>query len=191
MTLILASSSTIRRDLLAAAGVPVEIVAPDFDEEPVKAAHDGDPESLALALAEGKAASIGRPEWTIGTDSLVSVDGRRFSKPRSRDEAADHLAFFSGKEMRLTSAVALARGGSVDWTHADTARLFVRPLSADFIADYLDHEWPAISYCAGAFRLEARGVTLFERIEGSHFTVLGLPLLPLLGALREREVLSS
>lgn len=191
MTLILASSSSIRRDLLAAAGVSVEIVAPEFDEEPVKAAHSGDPESLARALAEGKAASIGRAEWTIGADSLVSVEGRRFSKPRDRQEAADHLAFFSGREMRLISAAALAREGMVDWTYSDVARLFVRDLSASFIEDYLAHEWPAIGYCAGAFRLEARGVTLFDRIEGSHFTVLGLPLLPLLGALRERGVIAS
>ena len=189
MSLILASSSSIRRDLIAAAGVAVDIVAPQFDEEPVKAAHAGDSESLALALAEGKAASIGRSDWTIGADSLISVEGRRFSKPRSREEAAEHLRFFSGKAMQLSSAVALARDGAVDWSHVDTARLFVRPLSEPFIADYLAAEWPAIGWCAGAFRMEARGPTLFERVEGSHFTILGLPLLPLLGALRDRKLI--
>ncbi len=189
MPLILASSSSIRRDLLAAAGVAVDIVVPAFEEEPVKAAHDGDGESLALALAEGKAASLGRPGWTIGADSLVSVDGRRFSKPRTRAEAADHLRFFSGKEMRLSSAVALARAGAVDWSHVDAARLFVRPLSQAFIDEYLAAEWPAIGWCAGSFRMEARGPTLFERVEGSHFTILGLPLLPLLGALRDRQLI--
>jgi septum formation protein len=191
MPLILASSSAIRRDLLTAAGVAVTVEAPDFDEEPVKAAHHGDPESLAQALAAGKAASLGGPDWTIGADSLVSVGGRRFSKPRDRDEARDHLTYFSAREMRLTSAAALARQGRVDWSCSDTARLFVRPLSAPFIEAYLDAEWPAIGYCAGAFRMEARGPTLFERIEGSHFTILGLPLLPLLGALRDRGVLPA
>ena len=93
--------------------------------------------------------------------------------------------------MLLSSAAALASGGEVDWSHAETARLTVRPLSPSFIAAYLDAEWPAISYCAGAFRMEGRGVTLFSAVEGSHFTVLGMPLLPLLGALRDRSVLPS
>ena len=191
MPLILASTSQIRRDLLAAAGVPVTIHAPQFDEERVKADHDGEPATLALRLAEGKAASLDQPDWTIGADSLVSVEGRRFSKPRTRQEAADHLRFFAGREMRLTSAVALARDGTVDWSIADTAHLFVRPLSDAFIESYLAAEWPAIAWCAGAFRLEAQGVQLFDRIEGSHFTVLGLPLLPLLVALRERGVIEA
>ena len=191
MPLILASSSEIRRDLLAAAGVEVLIEPPRFDEEPVKSAHRGESEGLALALAQGKAASLGRPDWTIGADSLVTVEGRRFSKPRTRDEAAEHLRYFSGREMRLTSAVALARDGQVEWSHADTARLLVRSLSGGFIESYLAAEWPAIGYCAGAFRMEARGPTLFERIEGSHFTILGLPLLPLLGALRDRGVIPA
>ena len=191
MPLVLASSSQIRRDLLAAAGVAVSVAAPDFDEEAAKARHDGAADRLALVLAEGKAASLDGPDWTIGADSLVEVDGRRFSKPRSREEAAKHLRQFSGREMRLTSAVALARDGRVDWSLSDTARLSVRALSDRFIDSYLDAEWPAISYCAGAFRMEARGATLFDRIEGSHFTILGLPLLPLLGALRERGLLVS
>lgn len=191
MPLILASSSAIRRDLLTAAGVEVTVVEPDFDEEPVKAAHAGEPERLARTLAEGKAASLGCTDWTIGADSLVAVQGRRFSKPRTREEASEHLHYFSAREMHLTSAVALAREGRVDWSHSDTARLYVRPLSDGFIESYLDAEWPSISWCAGAFRMEARGPTLFDRIEGSHFTILGLPLLPLLGALRARGVLAS
>jgi septum formation protein len=91
--------------------------------------------------------------------------------------------------MLLTSAVALARGGELDWSRVETARLEVRPLSEAFIADYLDAEWPEVGYTVGVFRLEARGVQLFERIDGDHFTILGMPLIPLLGALRERGLL--
>ena len=93
--------------------------------------------------------------------------------------------------MRLTSAVALARGGELDWKHAETATLQVRALSEVFIADYLDAEWPEVGYTVGVFRMEGRGVQLFERIDGDHFTILGMPLVPLLGALRERGLLAS
>ena len=107
------------------------------------------------------------------------------------DEAAEHLRFFSGKVMELTSAVALARGGAADFLHVGRARLHVRDLSPEFIERYLDAEWPEVGYCVGVFRLEGRGVTLFEAIDGDHFTILGMPLLPLLGALRERGVIDS
>jgi len=85
--------------------------------------------------------------------------------------------------------VALARGGEVDWRHVETATLHVRPLSEEFIATYLDGEWPEVGYCVGVFRMEGRGVQLFERVDGDHFTILGMPLIPLLGALRERGIL--
>ena len=93
--------------------------------------------------------------------------------------------------MLLTSAVALALGAKLDWSHVETARLDVRPLSEAFIADYLDAEWPEVGYTVGVFRLEGRGVQLFERIDGDHFTILGMPLIPLLGALRARGVLPA
>ncbi len=91
--------------------------------------------------------------------------------------------------MELTSAVALARNGTIEWRHAETARLSVRRLSEAFIAEYLQAEWPEVGYTVGVFRLEGRGVQLFERIEGDFFTILGMPLIPLLGALRERGLL--
>src|SRR5206468_9956997 len=96
---------------------------------------------------------------------------------------------FSGKPMQLTSAVALADHGELDWSHVETARLEVRLLSDGFIQDYLDAEWPEVGYTVGVFRLEGRGVQLFDSIHGDHFTILGMPLLPLLGALRERGLL--
>ena len=126
----------------------------------------------------------------LGSDSLVEVCGRIFGKPRSRDEAAEHLRMFSGQPMRLHSAAVLMRDGACVWRHGDVATLQVRVLTEEFIAAYLATEWPDVGYCAGVFRIEGRGVQLFERVEGSHFTVLGMPLLPLLGALREHGELA-
>ena len=194
MTLVLASASSIRTAMLAAAGVAHQVDPARVDESAVKDAHCGDDAQLATALAEAKAleASFRHSEhWVIGGDSLVSVAGRRFDKPASRDEAIDHLRFFSGKPMQLTSAVALAAGGRIDWSHAAQAILHVRALSDDFIHTYLDAEWPAVGSCVGVFRMEGRGVTLFTSVEGDHFTILGMPLLPLLGALRERGLVAS
>ena len=193
MSLILASNSEIRRHMLAAVGVEYQVTSPIFDEAPVKRAHTGDGAGLARQLAEGKAQSVRADpgDFVIGSDSVVSVDGKIFSKPCDRAEAKAHLAAFSGRSMLLSSAVALALDGGLDWSHAETARLLVRPLSDSFIDAYLDEEWPAIGHCAGAFRMEGRGVTLFSAVEGSHFTILGMPLLPLLAALRDRSVLPS
>ena len=194
MPLLLASSSAIRRAMLDAAGVDYRAMPAGIDEAAVKARLDSGPEALALAVAQAKAAAISaqRPDdWVIGSDSVVGVDGRLFDKPESRENAAEHLRFFSGKPMQLTSAVALARCGASDWSHCDSATLHVRTLSEDFIADYLDREWPAVSYCVGVFRLEGPGVQLFSAIDGDHFTILGMPLLPLLGALRERAIIAS
>ena len=187
LALILASTSPIRRHMLDAAGVAYKAVKPDVDEAELKLGLRG-AEEIALRLAEAKALSI-PGDWVIGSDSVVSAGGRIFDKPSDRDEAAEHLRFFSGKEMLLTSAAALAHGGRLGWSHGETARLQVRRLSDSFIADYLDAEWPEVGYTVGVFRLEGRGVQLFERIEGDHFTILGMPLLPLLDALRERGLL--
>jgi septum formation protein len=178
--------------MLDAAGIEHQAVAARIDEAAAKA-RLGDPAALALELAAAKAAavSIERPDdWVIGSDSVVSVGGRLFDKPATRDQAVEHLRLFSGQAMRLTSAVALARGGTVDWSHGETATLQVRMLSAAFIDQYLDREWPAVSHCVGVFRIEGPGVQLFDRVEGDHFTILGMPLIPLLGALRERGVLT-
>ena len=190
MPLILASTSAIRRHMLDAAGVDYRAVKPDVDEAVVKG-RLSDATAIASELAAAKATSIGTEDWVIGSDSVVSAGGRLFDKPRDRDEAADHLRFFSGKTMLLTSAVALSRGGELDWRHVETATLEVRPLSEAFIASYLDAEWPEVGYTVGVFRLEARGVQLFSAIEGEHFTILGMPLIPLLDALRERGLLRA
>ena len=195
MTLVLASSSAIRRAMLEAAGVDFEIVAAGINEHALKNLLDeNEPHEIAAVLAANKAVAVSRKrgaDWVIGSDSLVSVNGRRFDKPRTCAEAAEHLRLFSGNEMQLTSAVALARAGNPQWTHTETATLKVRELSENFIAGYLAREWPAVSHCVGVFRLEGPGVQLFKGIDGDHFTILGMPLLPLLGALRERGLLLS
>jgi septum formation protein len=187
MTLILASKSESRQAMLREAGVVFRAEPANIDERALEAQLAGAaPGEIALALAQAKALAVaGSQEVVLGSDSLVVVEGRRFDKPASRSEAEAHLRSFSGKVMELHSAAALARSGSLVWSHADVARLHLRVLSEAFIADYLDSEWPAVAGCVGVFRIEARGVHLFERIEGSHFTVLGMPLLQVLGALRD------
>ena len=178
--------------MLEGAGISFEAIPPEVDEGALKRGSDA--KSTARLLAEAKAVAVSkrRPkDWVIGSDSIVSVDGQLFDKPQGRDQAAEHLRFFSGKPMVLTSAVAVARGGYVDWSVGDTATLQLRILGDDFIASYLDAEWPEVGYCVGVFRMEGRGVQLFDSIEGSHFTILGMPLLPLLGALRARGLIGE
>jgi septum formation protein len=191
--LILASQSSIRRAMLEAAGVPHRALRSTVDETLLK--RDlSDGRLIARKLAKAKAADVSGREpdsWVIGSDSVVSVEGRLFDKPKSRDDATEHLRFFSGKTMELTSAVALAHGGRVDWSHSETACLQVRPLTDDFIQTYLGWEWPEVGHCVGVFRMEARGVHLFDHISGDHFAILGMPLVPLLAALRERRMIPA
>jgi septum formation protein len=195
MSLILASGSLSRREMLSAAGVAFEVAPAAVEERALEAALVGArPGEVALALAEAKALAVSQARsgaLVLGSDSLVEVEGRRFNKPASREDAAAHLRYFSGKTMILHSAAALARDGAVVWSHGELATLRVRDLSEAFIEDYLTAEWPAVAGCVGVFRIEAMGVQLFESIEGSHFTVLGMPLLPVLGALREQMELAS
>lgn len=192
MRLILASQSASRRAMLTAAGVPFEAVAANVDEDAAKASLKLQPRDLADALAELKALKVsGRDPaaLVLGSDSLVALaDGSLLDKPESREQAADHLRRMSGNIHDIYSAAVIAEAGRPVWRHVDRARLHVRPLSDAFIQSYLDMEWPEISGCVGCFRIEGPGAQLFHRIEGSHFTVLGMPLLPLLDYLRTRGV---
>lgn len=196
MKLILASQSASRRAMLEAAGVPFEAQPAMVDEDAAKASLGAiAPRDLADALAELKALKVSHrnPQaLVLGSDSLaVLEDGTILSKPRDREEAASHLAMMSGRRHDLVSAAVIAEAGRPVWRHVDRARMFVRPLSDSFIEAYLDAEWPEISGCVGCYRIEGPGVQLFSRVEGSQFTVLGMPLLPLLGYLRERQVLGA
>lgn len=191
--IILASKSASRRTMLGAAGVEFEVRPAAIDERAVEAElGEADPATVALSLAEAKALSVsggGLP--VLGSDSVVSVAGRRFNKPASRAQAAEHLRYFSGKTMELHSAAAIAVGGHLRWSHLARAELKVRDLTDDFIERYLVAEWPEVAQCVGVFRIESVGVQLFESIDGDMFTVLGMPLLPVLGALRQLEELPA
>jgi septum formation protein len=193
MSLILASKSASRQAMLRDAGVDFRAEPAHIDERGLEAQMAGAPPSaIAAALAEAKALAVAAgDELVLGSDSLVVVEGRRFDKPMDRIEAQAHLNFFSGRMMELHSAAALARRGDLVWSVADIVRLRVRSMSVAFVEEYLAEEWPAVAGCVGVFRIEARGVHLFESIEGSHFTVLGMPLLPVLAALRALGELPS
>ena len=191
--IVLASQSASRRAMLDAAGIAFRTHPAHVDERAIEQGLVGaEPETVALELAKAKALAVSGDypgELVLGSDSLVACDARRFDKPADRDAAAEHLRFFSGKTMHLHSAAALAHDGDVLWSGHSLARLQVTEMSEHFIETYLDAEWPAVAGCVGVFRIEARGVQLFESIEGDHFTVLGMPLLKVLGALRELGVL--
>jgi len=185
--IVLASKSASRRTMLGAAGVEFDVRPAAINERELEAGlGDAAPGEVALALATAKALSVeGYGQPVLGSDSVVSVDGRRFDKPVNRRQAAEHLRLFSGRTMELHSAAAIAVRGELRWSHVAVAVLKVRDLSDDFIERYLAAEWPEVGQCVGVFRIEALGVQLFESIEGDLFTVLGMPLLPVLGALRE------
>ena len=191
--IILASQSVSRQAMLRAAGVAFEARPARLDERALEAGLAGAPPAeVALALAEAKALAVdGAGSLVLGSDSLVVSGGQRFDKPATREEAAQHLRHFSGREMHLHSAAELARDGAVVWRHPSLAVLQVRPLSESFIASYLDIEWPEVSYCVGVFRIEGPGVQLFESIAGDNFTVLGMPLLAVLRALRDQGELEA
>ena len=194
--LILASQSASRKAMLAAAGVPFVAEAAGVDEESVKLAmqsEGADARRLADALAELKAVKVSRRHPTalvLGCDSTVAAaDGSLIDKAETRAQSAAQLRALAGTTHKLTSAAVVAQGGITVWRHVDTAKLTMRAFSDAFLESYLDAEWPAIGGCVGGYRLEGLGAQLFSRVEGDHFTILGLPLLPLLDWLRVRGVL--
>lgn len=198
MRFVLASGSSARRAMLENAGVAFDVDPARVDEDAAKAsltAAGTSPRDTADALAELKARKVSAAHpraLVLGSDSVVALDdGTILDKPASRDDAAQQLRRLSGSRHQLHSAAVIAEGGRPLWRHVDTATLFVRPLSDAFIDAYLDAEWPAIGGCVGGYRIEGPGAQLFSRIEGSQFTILGLPLLPVLDYLRVRGVLTS
>ena len=197
MKLLLASRSEARRRMLEAAGVPFEAAEAELDEEAAKAGLEAagfDPRGVAEELAQLKALSVAAADedLVIGADqTLERDDGTMLSKPSSRAEALDQLRSRSGRTHTLHSAAVVVENGEGVWWHSETVELTMRTLGRAFLEDYLEREYEAVRWSVGGYRIEGRGVQLFERIEGSHFAVLGLPLLPLLGYLRERGVLAS
>jgi len=184
--------------MLEGAGVPFEAMPADIDEEAAKDRLRGPglrAANMADALAELKALSLSERfpgALVLGCDSVVELqDGRLLDKAGSRDEAAEHLRHLSNRRHYLHSAAVIAEDGQPVWRCTDRVTMHVRPLSEAFIAEYLDREWEQARWCVGVYRVEGPGAQLFTRIEGSQFTVIGLPLLPVLGYLRERGVLAS
>ena len=186
--LVLASASAVRRHLLEAAGIPVEVNPASLDERSVEASvPSNNPSAVAALLAREKAlrvaATVGG-RLVVGADQTLALGERRFDKPEDRAAARAQLQALSGRTHELHAAVAVARNGAVLFEHVAVARLTMRPLSDPFLDRYLDAAGAAVTASVGGYQLEALGVHLFERIEGDHFTILGLPLLPLLAYLR-------
>ncbi|MDW9374950.1 Maf-like protein [Sinorhizobium meliloti] len=189
--LILASASPFRRALLSNAGLAFEARAAAIDERALEQpleASGASPADVALALAEAKAKDVARyfsDALVIGSDQTMSLGPRVYHKPRDMTEAAEHLRSLSGRMHSLNSAIVLVRNDEVVWRHVSTANMTVRPLSDGFIDRHLARVGGKALTSVGAYQLEGEGVQLFERIEGDYFTILGLPMLPLLSKLRE------
>jgi septum formation protein len=192
--LILASQSRARQTMLANAGIAFEAVAAEIDERAVQqASRLSAPGDIAALLAREKALPVSARQpgrFVMGADQTLALGERLFSKPSSRAQAAEQLHALDGRSHQLHSAVAVARDGKILFEGADMARMTMRRLGEAEIAAYLNEVGPAVTTSVGAYQLEGLGVHLFERIEGDHFTILGLPLLPLLAFLRSERLLA-
>jgi septum formation protein len=186
--LILASQSKSRQALLKAAGIPFAAIPADIDERGIQARSGlKDPGAIAALLAKSKALHVASQEAgrvVVGADQTLALKERLFSKPAGRIQAADQLRALAGATHELHSAIAIARNADILFEHVAVARMTMRRLSDEAIEKYLDAAGEAVTTSVGAYQLEGLGVHLFERTEGDHFTILGLPLLPLLAALR-------
>ncbi len=189
--LILASQSPFRRMLMENAGLAFETEAAAIDERAVEtalAARKPTPQQVAETLAIEKALDVARRRpgaLVIGSDQTLSLDGRVFHKPADMAEAKAHLQAMSGRTHSLNCGVALVRDGETVWSHVSIAHLTMRPLPDTFIDRHLARVGTRVLASVGAYQLEGEGVQLFERIDGDYFTILGLPLLPLLAKLRD------
>jgi septum formation protein len=191
--LILASQSRARQALLANAGISFEAVPADIDEREIQQASGlSAPGDIAALLARQKALSVSAQQpdrFVVGADQTLARGARLFVKPAGRAQAAEQLRALAGGSHELHSAVAVARDGEILFERASIARMTMRQIGEPEIGAYLDEAGEAVTASVGAYQLEGLGVHLFERIEGDHFTILGLPLLPLLAFLRSERLL--
>jgi len=192
--LILASQSAARKSLLANAGIAVETIPADIDERAIQQTsglkHPGEIAAL-LACEKATFISVKFPDrYVVGADQTLALGEQLFSKPANRATAAKQIATLSGQTHALHSAVSVVKDGAMLFSHVSVAQMTMRPLTDSEIAAYIDEAGDAVCASVGAYQLERTGVHLFERIDGDHFTILGLPLLPLLGFLRSRNLLA-
>ncbi len=196
-SLILASASPFRRMLLDNAGIRYQAKAADIDERAIEAEVEEQklsPEDVALVLAEAKAKNVGQDfpgHLVIGSDQTMSLGPRVYHKPRDMDEARRHLLSLSGAVHQLNSAIVLTRDDDVLWKHVSSAKMSMRALTADFIDRHLARVGDKALSSVGAYQLEGEGIQLIDGIEGDYFTILGLPMLPLLAKLRELGVIDA
>lgn len=193
--LILASKSAARRAMLENAGVPFSVQVADVDEDAVKAVHDpADAAGLAVELARVKALAVSRHDadaWVLGADQTLAFEGGLISKAKGLDEARARLSSMRGKAHHLHSGAALAHNGQIVWSGVDTAAMKVREFSDAFLDAYLAREGEGLLSSVGSYKLEGMGSQLFDRIDGDYFTVLGMPLWPVLAELRRAGVLTA
>ncbi|MGN6466462.1 MAG: Maf-like protein [Rhizobiaceae bacterium] len=195
--IILASGSAHRRMLLANAGLEFSVEKPDIDERAVEAALAGsgtNPEDVAAILAEAKATGVSerhQEALVIGSDQTLSLDDERFHKPADMEAARRQLLRLSGRTHQLSSAVVLVRGGETLWRHLAVAHMTMRRLDPAYIGRYLSRVGDAALSSVGCYQIEGQGIRLFEKIEGDFFAIVGLPLLPLLAALRQERAIDG
>ena len=196
-TVVLASASAARARMIGNAGVSFDIDAAAIDEVAVKEAArvaGCNVTEAAKQLASAKALVVAarHPDClVIGADQMLECEHRWFDKPRDREDARENLIFLRGREHHLVSGVAVARDGQVLWSAVDVARLRMRNFSDRFLEHYLEHAGAAVTESVGACKLEGLGIQFFERIDGDFFTILGMPLLPLLAFLRRHSVVAE
>jgi septum formation protein len=194
-SVILASGSTIRAQLLERAGVAFSVVRPLIDETELKQRHAGaSPSRLARSLAEGKALSVSsthRDALVIGADQVLNFDGKAYDKPASRDDARRQLLMLRGRKHTLETAICCCNGETVVWHHTAKANLAMRNFSERFLDGYLAAVGEDVTTSAGGYKLEEKGIQLFSHIDGDYFGILGLPLLPLLEFLRSQTCVPS
>lgn len=197
MALVLASGSRIRAELMKNAGLSFETDPSDVDERAVEQPlleAKFPPEDLASVLAEAKANDVSsrRPtDLVVGADQILAFEGERRTKPEDMEAARRQLLTFSGKTHELHSSVVISRGGEAIWRNVSTARLTMRDLSPAYVGHYLANAGDSVLSSVGAYQLEGLGVQLFEKIDGDYFTILGLPMLPLLAELRTLGVVET
>jgi len=194
MELVLASNSPVRARLLSAAGIRFTVKAPDVDEAQVKGAMSGAAArqvAIALSTLKARCASADLEGWVIGADQTLEIDGVMLSKPGEKTAVATQLRLLQGREHRLHAAVSLARQGRMTWRTCRTARLRMRSLSQDDIAGYVERCGETVRHSVGGYHFEEEGIHLFDRVVGDYHAILGLPLLPLISALRRFGAIGS